>query len=331
MNTDSDSADTSGSDIANYVHPSVTVDTAVLTVDQGRLLVALVHGDGTRMRLPGTFLREGETLADAVRRSLLQKLGISGLSPKQLHVFDALGRDPRGWVLSVAHIAVVPREQLGDVLLTPVDRALDLAFDHNNMLALALTELRADYAEHPDPWHLLERFTLRDLRLLHEAVDPDTLMRDSFRRLMEPQLIDTGVMTSGTVGKPSRVFRRATVAERLKREFAGPISASSRSAQSRGTLSRSTSSRSTSARRDSSQSSSSEPLSSQPNDFAVALVWNSGETDARSRLTQAEARRVFAGFVTKLSEAHDAFSLEDSPREIRIAAPDGSTLEQHRF
>ena len=309
--------DATGTDLSASVHPSVTVDTAVLTVDHGRLLVALVHSDGTRLRLPGTFLREGETLADAVRRSLSEKLGLSGLSPQQLHVFDALGRDPRGWVLSVAHIAVVPREQLGDVHLTPVTSAHNLAFDHDTMLALALTELRAAYAEHPDPWHLLERFTLRDLRLLHEAIDPNTLMRDSFRRLMEPQLIDTSVMTRGTVGKPSRVFRRATVAERLKREFTGPAVSNSRGSLSRGSLSR--------------DSLGSELPSSQPNGFAVELFWNNGKIDSRTRLTQAEAHRVFAGFVTKLSDAQDAFGPENSPRKIRIVAPDGSALEQHRF
>jgi 8-oxo-dGTP diphosphatase len=318
--------DPTGKILTDYVRPSVTVDTAVLTVDQGRLMVALVHSDGTLLRLPGSFLREGETLADAVRRSLFEKLQISGLSPRQLHVFDALGRDARGWVLSVAHIAVVPREQLGNVHLTPVEQATYLAFDHDRMLTMALTELRAEYAEHPDPSELLERFTLRDLRLLHEAIDPDTLMRDSFRRLMEPQLIDTGVMTSGTVGKPSRVFRRATVAEKLKREFSGPPSTSARSSSTRGTASRASSSR-----RGSFDGLSSETSSLRPADFAVEVAWNNGEIDQRPQLTLAEAERIFAGFVTKLTEARDRFTPEDSPRKIRIAAPDGSTLEQHRF
>jgi hypothetical protein len=32
--------------------------------------------------------------------------------------------------------------------------------------------------------------------------------RDTFRRLMEPQLVDTGELSSGTVGRPARLFRR---------------------------------------------------------------------------------------------------------------------------
>lgn len=48
--------------------------------------------DAGTWALPGTFLHEGERLADAVLRSLRDKAGIQGTSPKQLHVFD----DPNG-------------------------------------------------------------------------------------------------------------------------------------------------------------------------------------------------------------------------------------------
>ena len=43
---------------------------------------------GTGWALPGTFLHEGETLAEAVDRSLRDKANVRGLHPRQLHVFD---------------------------------------------------------------------------------------------------------------------------------------------------------------------------------------------------------------------------------------------------
>ena len=52
-----------------------------------------------------------ETLTDAVRRSLGGKAGVNGVPPRQLHVFDDPDRDERGWVHSVAHVAVVRPEQ----------------------------------------------------------------------------------------------------------------------------------------------------------------------------------------------------------------------------
>ena len=101
-------------DSADYPRPSVAVDTAVLTVLDDQLQVLLVPGDG-RLGLPGTFVHEGEVLADAVRRSLREKAGVVGIEPFQLQVFDALDRDDRGWVLSVAHWAAVTASRLTGV------------------------------------------------------------------------------------------------------------------------------------------------------------------------------------------------------------------------
>ena len=58
--------------------------------------------------LPGTFVHEREHLHDAVLRSLRHKAGITGREPEQLKVFDDPDRDPRGWVVTVAHLDVVP-------------------------------------------------------------------------------------------------------------------------------------------------------------------------------------------------------------------------------
>ncbi|WP_062460845.1 NUDIX hydrolase [Demequina soli] len=210
--------DSSGKALTDYPRPSVAVDTAVLTVAGGALSVLLVDDarDGAAApktrRLPGTFLHEGEVLADAVRRSLADKAGVAGLEPVQLHVFDGPDRDDRGWVLSVAHLVAVPAPLLGDAALVPIADVGPLGFDHAAILALAVARLRADYAEHPDPWGLLGEgpFTLLDLERLHRAVDPGRPGRkDTFRRLMEPQLVDTGDLEHGTVGKPARLFTRS--------------------------------------------------------------------------------------------------------------------------
>jgi ADP-ribose pyrophosphatase YjhB (NUDIX family) len=203
--------DSSGRALTDYPRPSVAVDSAVLTVAEGQLQVVLVESDG-ELRLPGTFLHEGEVLADAVARSLADKAGLSGLKPVQLHVFDELGRDDRGWVLSVAHVAVVPMEALGPLpRLTPVGQAVGLRYDHDRIVQLAVEWLRARYRTLPDPNGLLRaEFTLRDLQLLHEAVLGERVMKDAFRRGMVDGLIETGRMATGTVGKPARLWRRRT-------------------------------------------------------------------------------------------------------------------------
>ncbi|MBU8817834.1 NUDIX domain-containing protein [Mycolicibacterium goodii] len=208
--------DSSGRTLEDYPRPSVAVDAAVLTVDPevGLSVLQVRRAGGPGWALPGTFLRRGETLAEAVNRALSTKANVQGLRPRQLHVFDDPHRDNRGWVLSVAHVAVVPPDQLVDrfpesTRLVPVHTPGRLIYDHADIIALAVADVRARYESSPDPDHLLgDEFTLRDLRLIHEAVAGHALQRDTFRRAMEPHLISTGDTVSRGRGRPAELFRR---------------------------------------------------------------------------------------------------------------------------
>jgi 8-oxo-dGTP diphosphatase len=213
--------DPTGRALTDYLRPSVAVDTALLTRDPARGLVVLevARGDTEKWALPGTFLHKGETLADAVERSLRDKAGAHGIRPRQLHVFDAPERDDRGWVLSVAHVAVVRPDQLeslqsgpaAEVRLVPVDRPGELVWDHSDIVRLAKQHIRSRYLSRPDPDRLLgNKFTLRELHQVHEDVAGHELQRDKFRRTMEPHLIPTGFINdnTGTRGRPAEFFRR---------------------------------------------------------------------------------------------------------------------------
>ncbi|AMM20641.1 hypothetical protein AX769_11420 [Frondihabitans sp. PAMC 28766] len=225
--------------LADYPRPSVAVDTAVLTVTPERQLAVLLVEAGatagagttasssagpgtsagpakspTSRRLPGTFLHEGERLADAVLRSLRDKAGIEGLAPRQLHVFDEPERDDRGWVLSVAHLVAVPFDRVSQdrakAAFVPVSEVEPLPYGHNEIVARAVATLRADYAEHPDPAALVAGpFTLTQLRQTHEVLAGEALQRDAFRRAMEPQLRKVDARSEGSVGKPAQLYTRA--------------------------------------------------------------------------------------------------------------------------
>ncbi|MCU6482461.1 NUDIX hydrolase [Arthrobacter sp. A2-55] len=227
--------DASGKNLLDYPRPSVAVDTALLTVHDGGLKVLLVRrpgsgaGSSAGWALPGTFVHPGERLADAVLRSLREKAGVTGRAPQQLHVFDDPGRDERGWVLSVAHVDVVPavelvETRLVDTKLVPVAElvpVLELApvvelvetqedklpYDHAQIIAHAVEHVRGQYRISPDPGHLIVgAFTLKELREVHEAVLGEPLQRDTFRRTMEPKLRATGELSDGTKGRPAALF-----------------------------------------------------------------------------------------------------------------------------
>jgi ADP-ribose pyrophosphatase YjhB (NUDIX family) len=192
----------------------VAVDTALLTIADGRLQVVLTNSDHD-LRLPGTFLHRGEVLADAVHRSLRDKVGVTDVDARQLRVFDRLDRDERGWVLSVAHVAAVRSERLplGEGLrLRPVQEVGDLKYDHNEIVERAVEWVRLRYAAAADPEHLLpEEFTLLELQQLHEIVSGVPQTKDGFRRRMvrNDLVVETERTTVGTIGKPARYFRRA--------------------------------------------------------------------------------------------------------------------------
>jgi 8-oxo-dGTP diphosphatase len=205
-----------GRSLADYVRPSVAVDTAVLSLDHdvGLVVLEVRRPTGRGWALPGTFLHEGETLADAVDRSLREKANVPGLHPRQLHVFDDPHRDERGWVLSVAHVEVVPLDRLASrfaetTRLMPAWAPGRLPYDHASIIARAVGHLRACYRTEPDPdWLLGDKFTLRQLRLAHEAVGGAELQRDAFRRTMEPRLVPTGTTVAAGRGRPAELFRR---------------------------------------------------------------------------------------------------------------------------
>ena len=226
-------------ELARYRGPHVAVDVALLTVAPSETgphqLAVVAHRRGAQAHQPGEWaligrmVRERETLAEAVQAALEQKCGIRGITPRQLFVADAPDRDARGWVMSVAHIATEPWEQLEPVLTDSRDLGLisiapreeisfslpdgqaHLPYEQDSIVMQAVRTLREMYAERPDPGHFLpEQFTVYQLRHIHEAVLGRELDKDVFRRQMLPYLQPTGRTSERTVGRPARLFRRIT-------------------------------------------------------------------------------------------------------------------------
>jgi 8-oxo-dGTP diphosphatase len=215
--------DGSGRALADYPRPSLAVDVALLTVSDDRLCVVLHQPPegfaAGQWSLPGTFVRIDERLSEAALRALHDKAAVTGRAPRQLRAFDALDRDERGRVVSIAHVDLVPVASVPGAVLAPIDgerltipgRQRRLPFDHDEIVAEAARWARLAYRARPDPEQLLgSSFTLLELRKLHSAVlgEADTPAKDTFRRHMLDYLEDTGVMSTGHVGKPARLFRR---------------------------------------------------------------------------------------------------------------------------
>lgn len=219
--------------------PSVTVDLTLLTVSAGRLRALLMRRDREpyegHWALPGGSVGIDETLGQAARRILQDKARLADAFIEQLYTFGALHRDPRARVITVAYCALVesrrieaalaasdglmlvditvpwPGEAGGAVQIrSAVGQALPLAFDHSGILGMAVKRLRGKLANSPVGFELLpERFTLRQLQEVHEAILGTRLNKPAFRRRMLDKgvLQATGQRESGTTFRPAELYR----------------------------------------------------------------------------------------------------------------------------
>ena len=225
-----------GYDPAQFEHPSVAVDVVLLAPGEGGLHTLLIqrqeHPFRLKWALPGGFIRMHEDLEPAAARVLREKTGLRGIFLEQLGTFGAPKRDPRMRILSVAYLALVDQERfsgckpgsaVGRLVVPwageeggPVEvqdtqgRALSLAFDHAEILGLAVKRLRGNLDTTPVAFQLLpEAFTLYDLQKVHEAVLARRLNKDSFRRrllatgLLEP----TGEQQADVGHRPAALYR----------------------------------------------------------------------------------------------------------------------------
>ena len=101
------------------------------------------------LALPGGFVEADETVGQAACRELLEETNVtvSENDLKLIDVFSAPNRDPRGRVVSVAFLAVVPvdtkataGDDVKDAVWVTLETcvAFELAFDHNEIIAEAL-------------------------------------------------------------------------------------------------------------------------------------------------------------------------------------------------
>ncbi|MEO5851774.1 MAG: NUDIX hydrolase [Nocardioides sp.] len=213
---------------SDYPIFSVTVDIAIFTVADDELRVLLVRRglepEQGRLALPGGFARFEEDLADAALRELVDETGVEDVVLEQLATYGAPGRDPRGRVVSVAHVAVIPEQaeahagtDAAEAAWHPVAPLLRgrnrLAFDHRRILTDAVERVRSklEYTTLATAF-VGPEFTLTELRRVYEVVWGAEFDAGNFQRKMrrtEDFVVETGRTRPSPVGRgrPAATFR----------------------------------------------------------------------------------------------------------------------------
>ncbi len=208
----------------------VGVDNVIFSVDSqyNRLLVLLSKRQQKpfqhRWSLPGTLVRQGESLPEAADRTLAEKIRVNNLYLEQLYTFGDPGRDPRVApesfgvrYLSVSYFALVRYEE-AQIVTQPANNLAwyqvrevpQLAFDHNEILEYGYHRLRNKLEYSPIAFDVLpERFTLNELYQLYCTILGENFSDYSnFRsRLLKLGfLADTGEKVCRGAGRPASLY-----------------------------------------------------------------------------------------------------------------------------
>ena len=148
-----------------------------------------VNIEADKWALPGGFVQEYETAFAAARRELEEETGVKGIHIQHYGVYDQPGRDPRGWIISNAHYAIVPdrllsnrkaNDDAAEVELFSIEEVLqlDLAFDHRKIIEDAITIIKKDILQTTVAKNFLpEHFTYSELQAVLLTVTDDPAIK----------------------------------------------------------------------------------------------------------------------------------------------------------
>jgi len=167
--------------------------------------------------LPGGPLAWDRSLDQVASDTLVGTTGLPARHLEQLYSFGATGRSataPR--LVTIAYWALLALDQpliaegVDHVAWFPADALPRLAFDHRDIVDVALARLRAKTAYADIAARFLgPEFTLAELRQVHDAVLGTVSDPANFRRrlLASGQVEPSGAMRREGAHRPARLFR----------------------------------------------------------------------------------------------------------------------------
>lgn len=213
-----------------FPRPSVTTDILVFSIREGLLHILLIERNLDPFKgawaIPGGFVQMDEDIAVCAQRELEEETGITGIPLRQLGTYGAPGRDPRGRVITVAFLALVPSDDLNakggsdadDARWFPIDKLPPLAFDHAQILADARAQLAKDVVASIHDSALVAfdflpaKFTLSQAQHVFETLRGEPMDKRNFRKWLsnEWSIEDTGEKSSGGRHRPAALFQLNT-------------------------------------------------------------------------------------------------------------------------
>ncbi|WPR76442.1 NUDIX hydrolase [Algoriphagus sp. NG3] len=194
--------------------PNISYDSVIFGFSGERLKILILEYHNMKtFALPGGFVKVNEPLDEAVKRGLSERTGLDEIYLEQFHTFGSMERfNPdvmrrilkeqgqvleNHWILgrfiTVGYYALInyenvipkPDELSDSIEWYDYDQVPNLMMDHNEIVEKALQHLRSNLDQKLLSFNLLpERFTMKDLQQVYEAILGHELNRANFQRKM---------------------------------------------------------------------------------------------------------------------------------------------------
>lgn len=202
--------------------PAVSVTLLIVTATETDFDVLLVKRTRSPFKdmwsLPGDIIALDETLEESARRIMKEKTGMENFYLEQLYTFGDPGRDPRGRLITVAYLCLLPNktllpEKINDILQKkwyPSKNLPPLAFDHDLLISFGIERIINKMGYSTIAKDLLgESFRLSELQKLYELALSGPIDKRNFRKwlknlaLVEP----TGEVFRSGRHRPAKLYR----------------------------------------------------------------------------------------------------------------------------
>ncbi len=206
-----------------YFNIALSVDCVIFGYEEKQLKVLLIKSDLKEFEglwsLLGDLVQTKEDLESASYRVLQQRTGLRDVYLEQVYTFGNTGRHPSGRVVTTAYYSLVNikshKLQLthNELHWHPVADIGKMAFDHKLILETCLQRLREKVLEHPVIFNLLpEKFSLRELQDLYQAILGQELDRRNFRKriTLKNWLVDLNEMEEDVPHRPGKLYKLKT-------------------------------------------------------------------------------------------------------------------------
>jgi len=221
--------------VSSYPSVPITVDCVIFGFEENKLKVLLIKSDleifEGRLSLLGDMVQNEEELDDAAYRILKERTGMNDVFLDQVRAFSHPKRHPGGRVITIAYCSLlnINHHELkihdNDLHWHGVSSLQEMAFDHLQIVDECYQWLQKRIQEHPLGFNLLpEKFSLRELQNLYEAILGITLDRRNFRKKFASMdlLIDIDEMEQDVPHRPGKLYKfNFEKYEKNKRKWVG--------------------------------------------------------------------------------------------------------------